>query len=157
MDRKLVPLLLGAMCTITLISCGADPKITQFKKDMDDFCASVSQLNDEINQIDAESENAPSLALDYLDKLDILFGNFAELDFPETYDYLEPVADEASQYMKVAVENYHLAYADGLYDEEKAEYARENSARAFKRVQVIVDILQGNVSDAETQSESIEN
>ena len=145
MKRKLYMTLTGIFTAMVLTSCGADPELTQFKTDMDQFCENVAELNESINQIDAGADNASSLALDYLDQLDEEFQRFAQMDFPEQYDYLEPLADEAGEYMTEAVKNYHLAYADGEYNESTAAYARENSARAFKRVQVILDILHGNV------------
>ena len=46
-------------------------------------------------------------------KLDTSFQNFAELDFPTEFDYLESLADEASAYMTQAVESYHEAYSNG--------------------------------------------
>ncbi len=48
--------------------------------------------------------------LGYLDQLDTSFQNFARLDFPTEFDYLESLADEASAYMTQRVESYHDAY-----------------------------------------------
>ena len=144
----IVCLLMAAMLT----SCGADPAITQFKKDMDDFCETVAELNESINKIDAGADNAPALALRYLDQLDEAFQDFADMDFPKDYDYLESVADEAGEYMSEAVRSYHVAYADDGYDEATAAYARENSARAFKRVQVILDILHGKTPETSSSA-----
>lgn len=133
----------GLLAAVWLTGCGTSQELLQFQKEMDAFCTSVSELNESINQIDAEADNAVSLALDYLDQLDKKFQDFAGMDFPEEYDYLESLADEAGSYMQEAVRSYHEAYADGGYDPDSAAYARENSARALKRVQVIVSILQG--------------
>ena len=143
MKRKTGIVLGGLIAALFLGSCGTDPALTQFKTDMDNFCANVAEINDSINKIDAGAENASTLALGYLDRLDKEFQDFAEMDFPKDYDYLEPLADEAGDYMSEAVKNYHIAYADGGYDAATAAYARENSARAFKRVQVILDVLHG--------------
>lgn len=152
MKRKIFSTLAGFFVIASLTACGTDPEITQFKIEMDEFCSSVAEINDSINNIDAEADNAASLALDYLDKLDKQFQDFAEMDFPKEYDYLEELADEAGAYMKEAVESYHAAYADDGYDEKTAAYARENSARAFKRVQVILDILHGKDPTQETDN-----
>lgn len=141
----------GITLVLSLSACGTDPAVTQFKNDLNTFCESVAELNDSINHIDADAENAPALAMDYLDKLDKSFQDFAEMDFPEDYDYLEPLADEAGAYMTEAVKNYHLAYEGETYDSSTAAYARENSARAFKRVQVILNVLQGNVSSGDAE------
>lgn len=146
--------LTGIITILTFTACGSDPEFTRFTQNMSDFCTSISELNESLNNIDLEDENAPSLALDYLDELDKQFQDFAEFDFPDEYDYLESIADEAGDYMKEAVKSYHEVYAGEEYDEDTAAYARENSARAIKRVQVILDILQGAEPDGETESKS---
>jgi len=145
---------LGTALTLSLCACGTDPALTQFKNEMDAFCSSIYDINDSINRIDASDENASSLALDYLDQLDNKFQEFAAIDFPEAYAYLEPLADEAATYMQTAVENYHLVYAENGYDEEKADYARENSARAFKRIQIILQVLHGEDPSADEKDVS---
>lgn len=155
MRRKRFLLLTGLLAAITLSACGTDPELQQLKKDMDAFCDTVADLHESINNIDAESANASELALDYLDDLDKEFQKFAEFDFPEEYDYLEKLADEAGEYMSEAVRSYHEAYADGDYDENTGDYARENSARALKRLQVILDILHGeNPTEDTSKSKS---
>lgn len=149
MNKKKCLIVASTILVFTLCACGNDPQLTQFKNDLNSFCDSVAEIDDSLNNIDAESDNAADLALDYLDKLEVAFADFAELDFPADYDYLEPVADEAYSYMQEAVSNYHLAYSDEIFNEETANYARENSARAFKRVQVILDIVRGNMPVSE--------
>ena len=153
MKRKISAVLAGILMAASLTACGTDPKIAQFEREMDDFCTSVAELNESINNINPEADNAVELALDYLDQLDKQFQDFAKMDFPEEFDYMESLADEAGKYMKEAVESYHSAYADEGYDEETAAYARENSARAFKRVQVILDILHGKDPTADSESD----
>ena len=93
--------------------------------------------------MDAQSDNATDELLGYLDQLDTAFQDFADLDFPEEFDYLESLADEASEYMTTAVESYHDAYSNGGYNELTADYARENYARAYKRIQIIITFLHG--------------
>jgi hypothetical protein len=65
------------------------------------------------------------------------------LDFPTEFDYLESLADEASAYMTQAVESYHEAYSNGGYNQLTADYAKENYARAYKRIQIIITFLHG--------------
>ena len=79
----------------------------------------------------------------YLDQLDSAFQDFAALDFPTEFDYLESLADEASAYMTQAVESYHEAYSNGGYNQLTADYAKENYARANKRIQIIITFLHG--------------
>ncbi len=162
MKIKKIAMLVGVLASVlSFCGCGSDPEITQFKNDLNVFCENVAQLDASINNIDAEADNASVLALGYLDKLDTEFQNFAEMDFPEQYDYLEPLADEAASYMSEAVKSYHTLYESETFDENTSAYAKENSQRAFKRVQVILDVLQGeytaeskNTSDTNVSDES---
>ena len=114
------------LAAMLLTACGEDPDLARFRKNMDDFCTKISEIDSSINNIDAQSENAVSELLGYLDELDATFKDFAALDFPEEFDYLEGLADESSQYMTEAVSSYHEAYSNGSYNEYTAEYARQN-------------------------------
>lgn len=149
MKKRICAILAGLSAIVSLAGCGSDPALTQFKQDIDDFCTAISELDTSINSVNAESENASAEVLGYLDQLDDEFQKFAELDFPEEFDYLEPLADEAGSYMSTAVASYHEAYRDNGYNEEAAAYARENSARAFKRVQIIITFLHGEEPSTE--------
>lgn len=130
-----------------LTACGEDPELTRFRKSMDDFCTKISKIDTSINNIDAQSENAVSELLGYLDELDKTFRDFAALDFPAEFDYLEEVADESSEYMTKAVSSYHEAYGSGTYNESVAEYAKQNYSRSYKRIQIIIAFLHGEQPD----------
>ena len=143
MKNKICLLLTALLSATMLTACGEDPALTQFRKSMDDFCKKVAEINTGINAIDATSENAPEELLTYLDDLEIIFESFGRLDFPEEFDYLEPIADEASSYMTDAVANYHEAYSNGSYNEYTAAYASQIYERAYKRVQIIISFLHG--------------
>ncbi len=142
MKKKLISLMAGLLIAITTSACGQDSAITEFKREIDAFCTKISEIDTSINSINAEEENAITLLLGYLDELDAEFQEFAELDFPEEFDYLESVADEAASYMTEAVESYKNVYSDG-YNETLAEYAKENYSRAYKRIQIIITFLHG--------------
>lgn len=156
MKRKPLQIFAGLLVILSLSACGTDPEVTQFKKEVDSFCTSVAELHESINGIDADSDDASALALAYLDQLDRQFQDFAALDFPEEYEYLESLADEAGNYMKEAVNSYHEAYEGEDYNEDTAAYARENSARALKRVQIIMSILRGEDPSAGQASSEAE-
>jgi len=132
----------GLMATAMLTGCGQDPAITEFKSNIDEFCTKISEIDTSINNIDAEAENAKSLLIDYLENLDREFADFAELDFPEEFDYLESLADESSDYMTEAVNSYKDAFAEE-YNDNIADYAKENYSRAYKRIQIIITFLHG--------------
>lgn len=150
MKNKVRMLFAAVLTVILLTACGEDPELTQFRNSIDDFCTKVSEIDTSINNIDAQSENAISELLSYLDELDLAFQSFAGLDFPEEFDYLEDLADESSEYMTEAVTSYHAAYSNNSYDQYIAEYAKSNYSRAYKRVQIIITFLHGETpSDAD--------
>lgn len=148
MKHKIITLLITLFITSAFCACGSeDPVISKFKKDINQFCEEISKIDTEINNINPDSEDAPDELLENLDKLDGLFHNFAEMDFPEEYDYLEDIADESSSYMTTAVENYHKAYSNNSYNEYIADYAKENYSRSYKRVQIILSFLHGETPE----------
>lgn len=146
--RKIIHILLATFFSVILLTaCGEDPELTKFRKSVDDFCTKLADIHIAINSIDATKDTAVDELLDNLDELDLLFKNFAKLDFPEKFDNLEPIAAESSQYMTTAVENFHLAYSNDSYNEYTAEYAQQNYVRAYKRIQIIISFLHGETPD----------
>lgn len=147
MKKKVRMLFATVLASVMLTACGEDPELTRFRQNMDEFCTKVSQIDNSINNIDAESENATQELLAYLDELDLVFQTFAKLDFPEEFDYLEDLADESSECMTEAVKSYHEAFSNGSYNQYIAEYAKEYYSRAYKRVQIIITFLHGEEPD----------
>ena len=143
MKKKILGLILTCVLCLSVCACGTDPEFAKFKSDIDNMCTDLVSLNNKMNDIDAASEHAVEELLEYLDELDMKFARFAELDFPEEFDYLESLADESSEYMTEAVKSYHEAYSNNSYNEYTAAYAKENYTRAYKRVQVIITFLHG--------------
>lgn len=133
------------LTALLLTACGKDPELARFKKDIDGFCTKISEIDTAINSIDATADNASSELLNCLDDLDIVFQSFARLDFPEEFDYLESLADESSQFMTEAVKNFHAAYSNDSYNEATAEYAKQYYNKAYKRVQIIITFLHGEI------------
>lgn len=147
MRNRLRIALASFLVAMALAGCGEDPVLSQFRNDIDEFCTKISEIDTSINSIDAESENAIPELLGYLDDLDGVFQSFAELDFPEEFDYLENLADESSQCMTEAVQSFHNAYSNGSYNEYTADYAKQNYSRAYKRIQIIIAFLHGEEPD----------
>ncbi len=143
MKTKIKLMAMGLVLAIMLTACGEDPELTRFRSDLDAFCTKISEIDTAINSIDAHSDTAITELLTQLDLLDTEFQKFAGLDFPEEFDYLENLADEAGSYMTEAVSSYHEAYSNGSYNEYLAEYAYENYSRANKRILIIVSLLHG--------------
>lgn len=147
MKNKVRLLIAGLLASTALTACGEDPELTQFRNSIESFCTEISQIDTAINGIDASSEGAVRELLSYLDDLEDAFQEFAELDFPEEFDYLEEIADQAGDYMSNAVSGYHEAYSDSSYDETIAAYAGENYSRAYKRIQIIITFLHGETPE----------
>lgn len=145
MRKKLFIILINLIFVMQLSACGGqDPKVIQFQKDLDTFCTDISTIDTAMNQIDASSSLAANELLKNLNELDLLFKDFADLDFPKDFDYLESMADEAASYMTEAVSYYQKIYEDeDMYNEIYEDYASENYSRAWKRVQIITALLRG--------------
>ncbi len=143
MRKRYVVLLCSILCSIMLCGCGKDPKIEAFKDNANNFCNNLVRIHSEINEIDAEKVTAPDELLAKMDELQGHFESFAEYDFPEEFDYLEHLADEASEYMTTAASSYHDAYSNSSYNEYTAEYAFANYERAYKRIDIIMAFIRG--------------
>lgn len=149
MNSKLSAIFMAFLAALLLTACGEDAALAQFRKKMDAFCTEVSEIDNSINSIDAQSDSATFELLAYLDDLDSAFRSFAQFDFPKEFDYLEELAGESSEYMTEAVKSYRTAYG-GEFDESAAEYAQQNYSRAYKRLQIIISFLHGEKpSDAD--------
>lgn len=150
-------ILLAAVCLFLLTACGANPIQAKFDSEINEFCESAADIGARIDAIQVEAEEnsiryATSDLLNCLDELEIAFMKFSNIDFPEKYDYLEDMADEAGQYMTEAVSSYHKAY-DEEYNQAMEEYARENYSRACRRVQIILATLRGeNIGDSNSSN-----
>lgn len=143
MSKKSTLLAAGVLAAVMLTACGQNKEMKEFKNEVDDFCTFISEMDTAINSIDPEAADPFSQLLGYLDELDVEFQKFAELDFPEEFDYLEDIADESGNYMAEAVKSYHEAYGTESGNEAAAAYARENYSRAYKRIQIIISFLHG--------------
>lgn len=149
MKTKRTSLLVILLMAVLLTGCKESKELKTFKESFDTFCTNVAELDASINSIDANAEDASSQLLTLLDELDIQFQQLAALEIPKQFDYLENLADEASENMTLAVENYHTAFEAEIYDTDAANLAAGYYERAYKRVQYIITFLQGDVPDDE--------
>lgn len=125
--------------------------LTAFRTTVDTFCNTIAETDQKINSIDTASETYASDIINSLNSLNSSFAEFAAVDFPEEYDYLEHLADEASAYMTEAVSGYTKVYSDNTLsaDQMQTEYdnATEQYNNAFKRIKVIMTFLNGETSE----------
>jgi hypothetical protein len=150
MKHRISALLVSLLSCTLLIGCAgqaADPELSAFKDKVDSFCSEISDLDTSINAIDPQSEDAVDTLFNELDTLDAAFKDFAEMDFPAAFDYLEEMADEAGSYMKEAVASFKNAYEEDTYNEAMEEYAFKNYERAYKRINIILTFIRGEEPD----------
>lgn len=152
--KKLAVILL---LSIMLTGCNKDNvdyEMTKFHGEINDFCDNLKEIDSSINQItniSADEQGLKTATTALLENLDLLkdeFAKFSNLDFPTEYDYLEKLADEAYDYMTEAVNAYRKTYQEN-YTSSMEEYAQENYKRAYKRVQIIIDVLNGKEPDTD--------
>lgn len=149
MKKRICALLLSALCIVSLVGCGSDNELDKYRKSVETFYKDVTEINDNINAIDAESENAPQQLLDELDDLNEVFQDFAELDVPAEYVAVESLADEAASFMNEAVTMYHSSFNEGTFNDFSVGMAYEKYCRAIIRINYIGDILQGKDLEGE--------
>lgn len=152
--KKLAIILL---ISIMLTGCNKENNnldMTRIHDEINEFCDNLKEIDSAINGITniTADEQGIKTAIDALmPNLDLLkdeFAKFSNIDFPEEFDYLEKLADEAYDYMTEAVNAYDKTYRDN-YTASMEEYASENYKRAYKRVQIIIDVLNGKESDTQ--------
>ena len=145
------------LLALSLTACGqTETKDVQFESTVNTFCDNVVAIDASINAItnltgDTEGLAAAKEELLYqLAGLNDEFRRFANMDFPEEFDYLESMADEAGDYMTEAVNTYKKMYGEeDAYSVTLEEYANENYARAYKRVRIITALLRGETPNEE--------
>lgn len=132
-----------------MTGCGEDKELTKYKTQMESFFQEVETIHNSMNGIDPDSDNALDELFNCLDDLDTLFADMAAIDVPESFSNIEELADEASENMTLAVENYHNAYSKDSYNEYTASTANEYYQRANKRIHYIIDILHGEIPEGD--------
>ena len=143
MKRYLICAIL--ITALFLCGCGESKELTAFRTDFDNFCTSVAEIDNSINNIDASAEDASAKLLTLLDELDVKFQELAALKVPKQFSYMEELADEASENMTLAVDNYHTAFEAEFYDNSAANIASQYYERAYKRVQYMITFMHGEI------------
>lgn len=150
MKKRICVLVLVLTVTFTLFGCqNSQNELDNYRQSVEEFYDEVIAVNDRINAIDAESDNAPQELLDELDTLNQLFQDFAELEVPKEYAAAESLADEAASFMNESVTLYHSSYTDGTFNEFSVGMAYDKYCRSILRINYIGDILQGKPIDDE--------
>ena len=140
---------------LLLSGCGQSSDeilLDEYKKGMETFFEKVDDANETINSIEAGSEDASTELLEALDELSDACSDMADLEIPEDFAALGDLPEDASDYMKQAVEAYHRAYDgvyDGNFDESALQDADEYYESANQCIRKILSILHGEGSSDE--------
>ena len=157
MKHKLLTTVLMTLILLITCACGKQAEngteseeIKAFRETIDTFNSRIVDIDQAINSIDTMDPSYKSTITGYLTDLNTLFTDFAAVDFPDEFNYLEHLSDEASEYMSKAVTTYSTIFNDSSLDAESISVLREeadtNYANAFKRIKVIMTFLNGEVS-----------
>lgn len=149
--KKSVLFLTLLLLSASLTGCGkTDDSLQQYKSDMTGFTNEVNELVASIEDIDLESATRTEELLSYLDEMDEAFAQMSGWDVPKQFSNIEELADEASANLSESVSLYHQAFEDGEdLDENVLDAALEYYSRAFKRLDYIGTILQGELPEDE--------
>ncbi len=138
-------LLLIILLMASISGCGTDKELEAYKTDMETFYKDISEYDAVINSIDVASETAVTELLSALDGLQECFTWMAALPVPETFEAIEPLAQQAGEYMEKAVSLFHQAYESDPFNNAAAQAAHEYYERANKRAVYILAILHGEL------------
>lgn len=145
--KKCISLLLSIMLVMALSGCGKDASLEEYKKAMEVFYAKIVLVDEGMNVLNGENDPEGSKLLEYLDELNLIVQDMAELEVPKEFSSVESLADEASENMSHAAELYHQLYSGEGYDENIASAAYEYYERANLRIRYITEILHGELPD----------
>ena len=68
-SNRLAAISAGLLCALWLTACGEDQELTEYYDNMNTFFDHVAAINDEMNNIDRDAEDAQGELLSYLDEL----------------------------------------------------------------------------------------
>ncbi len=145
-------LLAAFLLALALTGCGKkDDDLEQYKSEMTEFTNTINDLVSKIENIDLESETRTQELLGYLDEMDAAFVAMGNLEVPEQFANIEELADDASANLSKSVSLYHQAFDNpDDYDPQLIDAALEYYGRAFKRLDYIGTILQGDLPEDES-------
>lgn len=160
--KKKTILFLSCLCLSALFFTGCGNKqneeLEQYKKDMTTFLNDVTDIVGRIEEIDGNSDSSINELLSCLDEMDESFAQMANLEVPAQFANIEELADEASANLSKSVSMYHQAFDnEENFDQQYVDAAKEYYNRAFKRIEYIGTILQGELPEGENVTIITEN
>ena len=137
-------------CMAFLTGCGESEELTLFQESIHNFYTEVSGIENTIEAIDENSEDAVTTLLSNLEQMSLQFQQLAQLEVPAEFISIEEIADDAADYMIEAVRLYEEAYEEDYISDPLIQAAYENYVSAMKRVNYIAVILQGEIPEGAT-------
>ncbi len=148
---KRFTLLIGLMMsTLLFTGCGEKEELTVYEENMKNFYAEISEIENDIAEIDESSENAVNTLLINMEEMAACFQTLANMEVPEEFISIEELADDASAYMDEAVRLYSEAYEEDYVSDALVQAATENYESAMKRINYIAVLLQGEIPEGAT-------
>ncbi len=150
--KKLYLIIAFFLFACTLVGCGKkDDELEQYRAEMEAFTNTINELGTAIDNIDTGSDTCVEELLGYLDEMDSAFTAMGDLKVPDQFANVEELADDASTNLSKSVSLYHQAFDNPEdYDPQLVNAALEYYNRAFKRLDYIGTILQGDLPEDES-------
>lgn len=150
--KKLTVILLSlGLIATTFSGCAkADDPYAGYKKEMNNFFEAVTKINDEMNALDPEDDQAVEQLFAYLEELEEQFKYFSEIEVPDEFKVTEELADGAYDYMVEANGYFKDSFSENSFNEYTLEAAMECYQRANKRMQYVIDIIHGQLPEDES-------
>ncbi len=148
-------LILLGILVVFLTGCGEkDEAIENYKNSMEEILGEIKAIDGEINSLDPENENSMSSLMVDLDKLDEEFKKMAALEYPEGFEQIAKLANDASADMSASVSRFHDAY-DGEYNEVAQAEGYDLYQDANQKLRVLIQVLRGEYNNSEEASEEV--
>lgn len=151
MSRKINNIIIISILTLALTGCGykteEEKALATFSNSIKSFTNTVLSIDMQMNEFDVTDEKAREDFLIMFDNLESEFQSLANLSAPEQYLSIEPLADEASENMSLAVSYFHSAYEADEFNATDANIAHQYYDRAMTRIEYIGYILSGEIPE----------
>ena len=157
--KKIAAIFLSLTTCLTLMAgCGSseeNKELSEYKDSMESFFSTLEEIDTEINEIDPEADDSLESLYTEFDKLIETYSDLAALTAPtegapETFAYIDDLADQAYDYMVQADDYLNQSFDESSYNETTLNAALECYDRANKRVGYIIDLLHGELPQDET-------
>ncbi len=157
--KKIIAIILSlTSCAALMAGCGVsaeNKELSEYKKSMEGIFSTLEEIDTEINEIDPDSEDSLESLYTEFDKLITTYSDLSSLTAPtegapETFAYIDDLADQAYDYMVQADDYLNQSFDESSYNETTLNAALECYDRANKRIGYIIDLLHGELPQDET-------